>query len=277
VRAADAVSAQAVPALAQLLSRSAIGEAGVPALGVLCALAIIPKLRQEAFVSPGGVESFAAALRAAGAAAPPRLAAAAAAAARELAGAPATGTRLADAGGAAAISALMAACEMQPQVAKDGCVALRFLSCTSAECRDGMAAAGAVAAAIAALRAHTADADVVAAACKTLAAFSECVGNNAAAVARGGIEAAIAAQQAHATSPSGVTEHACIALYAFTFHSGGVVQALEKASAAAGGREALLLAISAATVGGAARDQCASAIAIMQQTAAAFRPANEDE
>jgi hypothetical protein len=171
----------------------------------------------------------------------------------------------------------MAATETHAKVQRDGCAALRHLAATSAEALSGMAEAGAVAAAIASLRAHPADAVVVAAACKTLASFSDCVANNAAAVQRGGIEAAIAAQRAFADSSGGVTEHACTALYAFTFRSGGVVQALEKASAAAGGREALLIAISAATVGGAARDQCASALALLQHTAAAFRPVNEDD
>ena len=273
-RAASAVSLQAVPVLGASLATCGLSsdpaQAAQAALGVLAALALAP-CRAEAFDPVGGVEAFATALKAANATITPRLAAAAAAAALSLAAQSSDwAARLAACGAAASLSALMAACEAHSGVQRDCCTALRHLANSNDFVKASMAAAGAVAAAIAALRAHNADCDVSAAALKALACFSAAQSNNVLAVSRGGIEACVYAIRNHKDAPS-VLENATVALYAFAFNSGGVVQALEKVSACPHGREALLVAVGAVAVGPGARDQCMSAMAVLQQTTAAFK------
>lgn len=132
----------------------------------------------------------------------------------------------------------------------------------------------AISAAVAALRAHPDDGDVVQAAAKALAAAAgstpACVANNSAAVKCGGIEALVAALTAHRDHPS-VVDAGYRALYAYAFHSGGVVHALERVSATQGGRECLLVAVGAVAVGPGARDQCLTAMGVLHQAASALR------
>ena len=205
-----------------------------------------------------------AAMRASVDAAPPQLRGAAAAAARLLAEMPDAGVRLSAAGGTEAMAKLMSACRAHAQLQRDGCTVLRLLVLAWPEptkALEAMGPSGAINAIIGAMNAHMGDESVLAAACKTLAAVSVSDAVNVAAVAAGGIEACVAAQRMH---PSvAVAEPAGTALYAFTFRSGSMMEALGKASGESGG----LLAVGAAAIGTTPpRVQCGATVSLLQSS-----------
>lgn len=246
-RCASTVAGGLVPAAVKLFEviPNLPAATAVPLLGVLCSLAL-SRARAVAYKAAGGLETFVAALRASVDDAPPQLRGAAAAAARLLAEAPDAGVRLSAAGGTEAMARLMSACRTHAQLQRDGCTVLRLLVLAWPEpskALEAMAPSGAIDAIIGAMQAQLGDESVLAAACKTLAAVSVSDAVNVAAVAAGGIEACVAAQRMH---PSlAVTEPASAALYAFTFRSGSMMEALGKASTESGG----LLAVGAAAMG----------------------------
>ena len=261
-------------------------------LGVLCALARAPGSATAALDPVGGIETFGAALHACWdtasgstiipAPAVQRLGIACAAACCAIASHSTDwAARLASCGGTSCVACLMTCCESSARVQRDGCAALRHMATASSTAATTMGECKAISAAVAALRAHPDDPDVAQAAAKALAcaaasAAPSCVPNNTAAVKCGGIEALVAALARHKDHPS-VLDAGYRAIYAYVFHSGGVVHALERVSATPGGRECLLVAVGAVAVGPGARDQCLSAMGVLNQAASALRAQSGDE
>ena len=298
-RAAQAVALGCVPVLGAVIASAAspsltastapvAGEVVLPhCLGVLCACARAPQSAQAALDPVGGVETLGSALRACWMSAgniPGAMVfrvgiACAAACASTASHSPDWAARLAACGAPACVALLMEACETSPRVQRDGCAALRHMASASADVAASMGSCKAIAAAIAAMRAHPDDGEVAQAAAKALACAAGTapgqVANNQAAVAAGGIEALVAAVLRHKDSPS-VLEAGYRALYAYVFNSGGVVYALEKVSAIPRGRECLLVAIGAVAVGPGARDQCMAAMGVLSQATSALRAGSDD-